>query len=98
MVGLDKFREAFAEYSDNYVVIGGTACDIVLQSTVMQPRVTHDIDMIIIVENMTPAFGERFWDFVNEAGYRPEKRKTPEGETPKYELYRFWTESPGILK
>lgn len=95
MVGLDKFREAFAEYSDNYVVIGGTACDIVLQSTVMQPRVTHDIDMIIIVENMTPAFGERFWDFVNEAGYRPEKRKTPEGETPKYELYRFLDGKPG---
>ena len=29
MDGLDKFREAFAEYSDNYVVIGGTACDAV---------------------------------------------------------------------
>lgn len=28
MDGLDKFREAFAEYSDNYVVIGGAACDM----------------------------------------------------------------------
>ena len=26
MEGLVKFREAFAEYSENYVVIGGAAC------------------------------------------------------------------------
>lgn len=24
MVGLDKFKEAFAEFSENYVIIGGT--------------------------------------------------------------------------
>lgn len=30
MEGLDKFREAFEAYSDNYVIIGGTACDITL--------------------------------------------------------------------
>jgi hypothetical protein len=33
VVGLEKFKEAFAEFSDNYVVIGGTACDIVLSGT-----------------------------------------------------------------
>lgn len=27
MEGLDKFREAFKDFSDNYVIIGGTACD-----------------------------------------------------------------------
>lgn len=30
MEGLEKFREAFAEFPDNYVVIGGTACDIAM--------------------------------------------------------------------
>ena len=30
VVGLEKFKEAFADYTDNYVIIGGTACDIVL--------------------------------------------------------------------
>ena len=44
MDGLDKFREAFAEYSDNYVVIGGAACDITMTNTVVRPRATHDID------------------------------------------------------
>ena len=60
MDGLDKFREAFAEYSDNYVVIGGAACDITMTNTVVRPRATHDIDMIVIVENMTEAFANRF--------------------------------------
>jgi len=89
MVGLDKFKEAFADFSNNYVIIGGTACDIVMTGTVVRPRATHDIDMIVVVENMTPDFGLKFWDFIKEAGYRPERRKTKEGEPDKYELYRF---------
>lgn len=89
MEGLDKFREAFADFSDNYVVIGGTACEMVMSGTVVRPRATHDIDMIVITETMTPGFGNRFWDFIKEAGYRPERRKTEEGEPHKYELYRF---------
>ena len=52
MEGLVKFREAFAEYSENYVVIGGAACDITMTNTVVRPRATHDIDMIVIVEKM----------------------------------------------
>ena len=38
MEGLVKFREAFAEYSENYVVIGGAACDITMTNTVVRPR------------------------------------------------------------
>lgn len=89
MEGLEKFREAFAEFTNNYVVIGGTACDIAMTGTVVRPRATHDIDMIVIVENMTEAFGARFWQFVREAGYRPKKRKQTNNESPSYELYRF---------
>ncbi len=89
MEGLDKFREAFADFSDNYVIIGGTACNITMRETVVRARATHDIDMIVIVENMTEAFASRFWQFVREAGYRPEKRRQNAGEPAKYELYRF---------
>ena len=95
MVGLDKFKEAFEAYSDSYVIIGGTACDITLTGTDMRPRATHDIDMIVIVERMTPEFGEHFWDFIHEAGYRPEKRRQNDGESPQYELYRFVDGKPG---
>ena len=80
MVGLDKFKEAFAQFSDNYVIIGGTA---------VRPRATHDIDMIVVVERMTPDFGRHFWDFIKEGGYRPEKYKSAGGGQTKYQLYRF---------
>lgn len=89
MDGLDKFREAFADFPDNYVVIGGTACDIVMNNTVVRPRTTLDIDMVLIVENKTEAFANRFWQFVREAGYHPEKRRQADGEPPKYDMYRF---------
>jgi len=49
MEGLEKFREVFEAYSDNYVIIGGTACDITMTGTTVRPRATHDIDMIVVV-------------------------------------------------
>ena len=58
MEGLEKFREAFEAYSENYVIIGGTACDIAMTGTAVRPRATHDIDMIVVVEKMTDSFDE----------------------------------------
>lgn len=95
MVGLDKFREAFEPFAENYVVIGGTACEIVMEGTAMRPRATHDIDMIIVVERMTAEFGGRFWQFIREAGYRPERSKGAPGEKIHYQLYRFIDGKPG---
>lgn len=86
--GLDKFREAFADFTDNFVIIGGTACDEVLSGTIMRPRPTLDIDIIVIVENMTIAFANTFWKFISDGGYRPGVRKNTDG-TPKYVLYSF---------
>ena len=95
MEGLEKFREAFEGYCDNYVIIGGTACDIAMTGTIVRPRATHDIDMIVIVEKMTADFAGHFWQFIREGGYRPERRRQTEGEAPKYELYRFVDGKPG---
>ena len=83
------FREAFLKYADNYVIIGGTACDIVLRDTDMKPRATSDIDMIVIVENMTPEFAAAFWKFIRDGKYKPTKRdRETDGQTV-YTLYRF---------
>lgn len=87
--GIEKFKEAFAGYEENYVVIGGTACDAVLTGSTMQPRATADIDMIIVVEKLTPGFVDAFWKFIFEGGYKNGKRKCGEGKEPVYELYRF---------
>lgn len=86
--GLGRFREAFADFSDNFVIIGGTACDEVLSGTEMTPRATLDIDIVVIVENMTHDFATAFWNFIKEGGYRPGKRKNQDG-MPKYVLYSF---------
>lgn len=80
------------------MIIGGTACDIAMTGTVVRPRATHDIDMIVVVENMTPEFGQRFWNFIKEAGYRPERRRSEAGEPTKYELYRLSKASLIILR
>ena len=89
VTGLDKFREAFIEYADNYVIIGGTACDIVLRDTDMTPRATSDIDMIVVVENMTPEFATAFWQFIHNGKYKPTKRdRETDGQTV-YTRYRF---------
>ncbi len=48
--GIEKFREHFREYKDNYVIIGGTACEFHEDAAGQKPRVTKDIDMILIIE------------------------------------------------
>ncbi|UVV58176.1 hypothetical protein NXY28_18040 [Bacteroides thetaiotaomicron] len=80
--GLEKFKEYFKDFSDNYIIIGGTACDIALTGSDMPPRATDDIDMILIVDNMTPEFGQRFWQFISEGEYQNRERKRGEGKEP----------------
>ena len=87
--GLDKYREAFAHFSDNYVIIGGTACDVILSQTDMRPRVTDDIDMILVVEKVTAEFVSAFWQFIKEGEYKNRKRVRSNNQPPVYELYRF---------
>lgn len=93
--GLDKFRERFARFSDNFVIIGGTACDEVLRDTEMRPRATMDIDIVVIVEKMTVEFAKAFWAFIAEGKYRPGVRKNQD-DTPKYVLYSFDNGKPGF--
>jgi len=94
VVGLDKFKKAFADFKDNYVIIGGTACDIVLSGTDMRPRATDDIDMILVVEKMTKEYGDAFWQFIKNGEYKAGKREKDD-KTPTYTLYRFTTEKGG---
>ena len=67
--GLEKFREFFRNYNGSYVIIGGTACDIAINEAELTPRTTKDIDIILIVEAISPAFVLKFWEFVKEGGY-----------------------------
>jgi len=82
--GIEKFREYFKDFPDNYVIIGGTACDIIISDAELTPRATKDIDIILVVEALNPEFVKRFWEFVRAANY---ERQEVGGEERKY--YRF---------
>ena len=44
--GLETFKKYFESCPDNYVIIGGTACDIIIDEAGFTPRATKDIDII----------------------------------------------------
>lgn len=82
--GIDVFSRHFANYKEQYVVIGGTACEMLLSEEALDFRLTRDIDMVLIVEALTSDFAAAFWEFIDKGGYEPWTRK--DGE-PKF--YRF---------
>lgn len=70
--GLNKFREFFAQYENNYVLIGGTACAIIFDEIGEDFRATKDLDIVLIVENINDEFGKKLWEFIKDAGYEVE--------------------------
>lgn len=84
MRGIDKFKERFAGHDGEYVLIGGGACDLLFGEAGQDFRATKDLDLVLLVEALTPEFGQVFWDFVKEGGY--ENRQKSGG---KPQFYRF---------
>ncbi len=82
--GLDIFKKYFEAYPENYVIIGGTACDIIIDEAGFTPRATKDIDIILVVEALSPDFVKQFWQFVLDGNY---ERKEKSEDERKY--YRF---------
>ena len=84
VTGFESFKRWFSEYSEQYTIIGGTACDLLMSEEGMDFRATRDIDMVLIVESLTPQFGERFWSYIRDAGYEHRNKSTGEPQ-----FYRF---------
>ena len=82
--GLDIFKKYFEAYPDNYVIIGGTACDIIIDEAGFTPRATKDIDIILVVEALSSDFVKQFWQFVFDGNYECKEKSEDER---KY--YRF---------
>lgn len=82
--GIDIFRQYFRDYTDNYVIIGGTACDELIAERGLKPRVTKDIDTILIIEALSDDFVRRFWEFVKEGKY-----ELWQTMSEKTQFYRF---------
>lgn len=43
VTGFEKFKEQFQGFEDQYVIIGGTACDLIMENEELPFRATKDI-------------------------------------------------------
>lgn len=82
--GLETFRAYFEGDDDKYVLIGGAACDICFSDNSASFRATKDLDIVLIVEALTPEFGRKLWSFIDDGQY--EHRATSSG---KPQFFRF---------
>lgn len=85
VTGLDKFNSYFKDVSESFILIGGTACDILLEKEGLSSRATKDIDLVVIVEAVDAEFSNVMWRFVNDGGY-----KSLEMSSGKRIRYRFY--------
>ena len=84
VIGLDKFQEYFKDYPNSYVIIGGTACDIIIEASALTPRATKDIDIILVIEALSKDFVKQFWKFINDGQYNAREKNEE-----KRNCYRF---------
>ena len=54
--------------------IGGVALVAVMQEVYLQVRATKDLDVMLIVEALPPAFGQRLWEYIEAGGYEMRQR------------------------
>lgn len=69
VTGFDSFKKWFKGSEEQYAIIGGTACDILMTEEGLDFRATKDIDLVLIIEAVDTGFGKKFWDYVKQAGY-----------------------------
>jgi hypothetical protein len=57
--GKDLFREHFSGFTEHFMLIGGSACELTLMNT-GGFRATKDIDILILSEEIDRNFATRF--------------------------------------
>ena len=82
--GVEIFKEYFKDYTDQYVLIGGAACDIIFANNEANFRATRDLDIVLIIEALNEEFGNKFWNFIKDGDYQ---HKSSNMDKPQF--YRF---------
>ena len=59
--GLELFKEHFKGFQEHYVLIGGTACSILMEESGVPFRATKDLDIVLIAEALNPDFVRVMW-------------------------------------
>jgi len=82
--GIDKFHEQFRAHAAQYVLIGGAACDLLMEEAGLEFRATKDLDIVLCVEALDASFVRAFWGFVQAGKYQVQQSATGERR-----YYRF---------
>ena len=82
--GIQRFQEHFRDHADQYVLIGGAACDLIMQEAALPFRGTKDLDIVLCVEVLDTSFAEAFWAFVRAGKYEVQQKSSGEKR-----YYRF---------
>ena len=93
--GLDLFKEYFSPYIDQYVLIGGVACSILMAEAGLDFRATKDLDIVLYVEALHANFVKAFWRFVDFSScvnpvHRRQENPLNRPEDPAYVKTHLW--------
>ena len=66
VAGFEKFKEHFGAFQDEFIIIGGTAVQLVRGES-DHTRVTRDIDLLVVAERMWAEFSGAFHAFLSAA-------------------------------
>lgn len=83
-MGIDKFRQHFAEHDGQYALIGGAACHLLFDEAGLPFRATKDLDMVLCVEVVSAEFATVFARFLESGGYQAREK----GDSDR-EFFRF---------
>jgi len=72
--GFDRFRGEFSEFPDQYVLIGGTACSLLLEEAGIEFRTTKDFDIVLCMEVFSEEFRKKLWSFISEGMYKTHEK------------------------
>jgi len=82
--GLSHFQEYCKDLDEYYVVVGGFATLMLLDSELENHgKATHDIDLVLLTTNSTQ-MSQRIKEYIKEGEYTIEK-----GTKEQYQYYRF---------
>ncbi len=85
VIGIELFKQYFRNFPEDYILIGGVACDLILNIVGREFRPTKDFDIVIVSENLKAGFGKRLKEFIRDGGYVVQCRKS----TGKPTFFRF---------
>ena len=72
--GIEIFRARFRQFTGDLTLIGGAACDEWFTSQGLEFRATRDLDIVVMVEELKPAFIAAMRAFVAEGQYKISER------------------------